>query len=82
MTREQFKEARSKAAYRYMSIAFTESKDEQATKRQKANATRRFNKCADFVSVWDLETFWTADNERAYNTLYKNSDDISAVSAF
>lgn len=82
MTKYQFENARRTAIGLHMNEAFFESKNEDATRRQKCAATRRFNMCADLVSIWDLEGFWTAQNTIAYKMLYENQNDLSAVSAY
>lgn len=82
MTKAVFEEARRNAVAAYMDKAMADHERPEATRSEKNNATRRFNLCADTLTEWNFNGFWTPQNVAAYNMIYKSQPDTSAVSAF
>ncbi len=81
MTQQEFKQARLNAVIEY---ARTAKKDlETETGRNKrANAQQRLDMACKRLEEIESGKFWDNKTWIAYNMLYKNCTDISAVSAF
>lgn len=81
MTRKQFEAGRRRAVSSYMEAARRDQSTPGATRRQKENAERRIQLCAGLLSAWARDGFWTADNIRAYEMIYRHYDEDMPVSA-
>lgn len=81
MTRLQFERARYQAVYRYLRDARHDVDRPEATIMQKCNAARKICRCKDLLVLWERQGFWTTDNLRAYEMIYRNYGADGPVSA-
>lgn len=80
MTREQFMEARIKKAREIMQEALDSSERETRPLVRKS-AVRLAELCRKKLMAYETD-FWTQEMEYSYNLLYKDLDDIDAVSGY
>jgi hypothetical protein len=78
MSRETYRAAKFAALKNYKEKAQSDMNTAK-TKRQYNNAMRRYNLCVKKEQEYQAN-FWTADMEWTFR-LFKDSDDISSVSA-
>lgn len=79
MTRAQYEAAKRQAAARYVQTA-GQDLSQALTQRQKENAARRIERAVYLLALWDQQGFWTADNCRAYELIYRHYGENDAVS--
>ena len=82
MTKKQFEACRRRTLSGYIEAARREQSASGATRRQRENAGRRIRLCTGLLSVWEQDGFWTADNIRAYEMIYRHYGEDEPVSAF
>lgn len=82
MTKEQFDAARRWAVTAYVQAAQRDFEPSRAETRERANAQRRLLCCEELLALWEQNGFWTVDNLRAYEMIYRHYEDGCAVSAF
>lgn len=81
MTKKQYEAARRKAVFDYMEKARLDCEMRCTTQRQKANAQRRLRRCSELLALWECHGFWTPDNLRVYEMVYRHYREDAVVSA-
>ena len=82
MTKKRFEERRRQALSGYIEAARREESASGSTRRQRENAGRRIRLCTGLLSAWEQGGFWTAENIRAYEMIYRHYSEDEPVSAF